>query len=146
MSDARSLGFHERRARALVVADPDADPALIDKVSDVLVTAGVGTHSVGLLVGDRVRWEHELLRPDIARSTDVVVILRTESAPSREVLIAAVAARDLKKPLHALHVPGIEVGVVVDEAHPIEIDASYDDLGALRRWAIDLVKRYGHPS
>src|SRR5712691_8734176 len=116
--------FHRHEARAVLVADPDCPPDLLEFARDLLVTGGTGAASFQS-TGPQRSYE-EILALQIADNSDLVVVLRTEPRPSREVLTAARLARSSRKPLHTLVQVGVESGVQADESHAIEIDPSWE--------------------
>lgn len=138
--------FFSHRARAFLVADPDTDPELIWFVQDLLATAGTGVPNYQHQ-GTQQVYEEQLRAYIGMPQTDVVILLRTERQPSREVLTALRIAREAEKPVQALVKEGITAGIEVDEIHIIQADPndqSWHGLQDLRLWAIDFPKRYGH--
>jgi hypothetical protein len=139
--------FYSHRARAFLIADPDADPELISFVQDLLATGGTGVPSYQMHQGTQQVYEEQLRVYIGLLQTDVVILLRTERQPSREVLTALRIARAAEKPVQALVMEGITAGIEVDELHVIKADPndqSWPGLQDLRSWAIDFPKRYGH--
>src|SRR5437879_27360 len=82
--------FHSHKAKAVLVADPDASPDLIRFAQTLLMDGGTGVR-MQELDGRYIR--------DIA---DLVVVLCTQREPSSEVVTAVNLAREHGKPLHAL--------------------------------------------
>jgi len=139
--------FFSHRARALLIADPDTDPALVELAQDLLATGGT-TPEGFQTTGPPAHFE-EVVAATIEHHIDAVVVLRSELSPSREVLAAVRLARAKGKPVQALVVEGITPGINVDELHAIQADPndqSWHGLQDLRGWAIDFPKRFGHPT
>ena len=138
--------FYTHRAQAVLVVDPDADPAIVDFVQVLLADGGTGAarHE---FVGPVAAGE-EIIGRHIQDRADLVIVVRTERHPSREVTTAARLAREHGKPLLALVLPGLDAGVEaieVQELEPTPSDPAAARLDALRRWSVELPKRFGHP-
>jgi hypothetical protein len=138
--------FQTHKARALLVADPDCPPDLLEFVRDLLVTGGTGAQAFST-TGPPAHLEDAMAH--LMEVSDMVVLLRSEKQPSREVLTAARVAKDHEKPIQVLVVRGIRTEVmdaeeyqIVDLVPPKELGQASQDL---LRWAAELPKRYGHP-
>jgi hypothetical protein len=135
--------FFSHRARALLVADPDTDPALVKFVQDLLANGGTGAEQFQT-TGPNAYYE-EMMAATLEDHIDAVVVLRFEPTPSREVLTAVRLARAEGKPIQALVVPDISAAVDVDETLPIQLDPSWAGRQELYRWGATFAQRYGHP-
>jgi hypothetical protein len=133
--------FRERRARVVLAADPKVEPALMAGIEDALRSAGTNVRLVTPAQGDLETWMQVLLPRDITEA-DVVIVVRTESVPSRDVSVVADTARVFKKPIHVLHLPTVDAGVPVDEVQLIVAAPTPEDLRELAGWASRLAKRY----
>lgn len=137
-------GFHTHKARALLVADPDCPPDLLEFVRDLLVTGGTG--ALSLESTGSAEYYEELIERHITDKVDLVVILRTEQTPSRQVRTAIRLAAAHRKAAHVLVVRGLPPKVDADEYHIVEL-VPPAELGQasqeLLRWASELAKRYG---
>jgi hypothetical protein len=140
------VSFHSHKARALLVADPDCPPDLLDFARDLLVTGGTGPVTYSS-TGTPAHYE-EMIERDIADQADLVIVLRTQPVPSREVLTAVRIAEANHRAVHVLVVRGLPPKVDADEYHIVEL-VPPAELGQasqeLLRWAAQLPKRYGHP-
>ncbi len=132
----------EYRARAQLVADVDADPRLVQSVTDLLVPAGVGVSRLQRLIMDESVWL-SILGAKL-EAADVVVVLRTETGPTRDVLDAVTLATDLRRPIAVLHLPGLDPQLSAKDVREFGLDLSYQGLGKLREWALGLARKYGH--
>jgi hypothetical protein len=105
------------RARALLVADPDADPALVRSARAILAWGQVAV-SQQSSTGDSQEYKQSLLKASIEDpEIDLVIVLRSERQPSREVQQAAMLCGEIGKPIHALVARGITPAVDVGEVH-----------------------------
>jgi hypothetical protein len=134
--------FRERRARVVLAADPKVDPALMAGIEDALRSARMNVRLVTPAQGDLETWMQVLLPRDITEA-DVVIVVRTESKPSRDVSLVADTARVFKKPIHVLHLPTVDVGIPADGAQTIAAAPTPTDLRELARWASGLANSYG---
>jgi hypothetical protein len=134
--------FRERRARVVLAADPKVDPALMAGIEDALRSAPTNVRLVTPAQGDLETWIQVLLPRDITEA-DVVIVVRTESKPSRDVSLVADTARVFKRPIHVLHLPTVDVGIPADGAQTIAAAPTPANLRELARWASGLAKTYG---
>jgi len=137
------------RARALVIADPDADPALLRLAQDLLATGGTGPEGFET-TGPQPHLESQLAVTLDRDDINGLVVLRTERRPSREVQTAVALARARGKPVHALVVPGITTGIEASESHPIALDPTDETRPSdefrqeLYQWGATYAPRFGH--
>jgi hypothetical protein len=134
--------FRERRARVILAAHPEIDPALMAGIEDALRSARTNVRLVTPAQGDLETWMQVLLPRDITEA-DVVIVVRTESVPSQDVSLVADTARVFKRPVHVLHLPTINVGIPADGSQAIAAAPTPTDLRELARWASGLAKSYG---
>jgi hypothetical protein len=131
--------------RVILVADPDADPAIISAVVAILVWAQVAVTRFSS-AGDSLVYKQEMLRISIDDpQTDVVVVVRSEPQPSREAREGVATARQLRKPVHVVVARGISAGVEADETHMIALDRTWETDQDLYAWARSLAERFGRP-
>lgn len=125
------------KARALLVTDPSADRWLLDFARQIVGYGGTGVE----------RQQDTELMPEAigTEQVDLVVVVRSERGPSREVLRAALLAREHGKPVHALVASGVQLGLEVDEVHVVDGGPSWESLQELHDWASSLSKRFGKP-
>lgn len=134
--------FRERHARVVLATDPKIDPALIARIEDALRSARTNVRLVTPAHGDLATWMQVLLPRDITEA-DVVVVVRTEQVPSRDVSLVADTARVFKTPIHVLHLSTVNAGIPADGSQTIAAAPTPTDLRELARWAADLAKSYG---
>jgi hypothetical protein len=132
----------ERRARVVLAADPKVDPALMVGIEGALRSARANVRLVTPAQGDLETWMQVLLPRDITEA-DLVIVVRTESAPSRDVSLVADTARVFKKPIHVLHLPAVNVGIPADGSQTITAAPTPTEIRELARWASGLAKSSG---
>ena len=133
-----------RRARALFVTDPGTR-------ADLARWALAFLHR-GASAGEYRPQSEDVVTADAHLSTamadpdvDLVVVLRSQPAPSHRVLEAIRACRLHTKPVHALVLRDITPAVEVDEAHMIALDLRWESLQELYAWGDSLTERFGKP-
>jgi hypothetical protein len=137
------------RARVLLIADPDADPALLRLAQDLLVTGGTGPEGFET-TGPQSHLEAQLAAHLGRVDIDGLVVLRTERHPCREVQTAVALARARGKPVHVLVVAGITPAIEADESHPIALDPTDETRPSdefrqdLYQWGSTFAQRFGH--
>jgi hypothetical protein len=137
------------RARVLIIADPDANPALLRLAQDLLATGGTGSEGFET-TGPQSHLEGQLATHLDRSDIDGLVVLRTERKPSREVQTAVALARARGKPVHVLVVAGITSGIEATESHPIALDPTDETRPSnelrqeLYQWGATYAQRFGH--
>ncbi len=134
------------RARALLVADPDADPALVRSARAILAWGQVAV-SQQSSTGDSNEYKQSRLKASIEDpEIDLVIVLRSERQPSHEVQQAAMLCGEIGKPVHALVARGVAPAVHVGEVHMIALDIRWETEHDLHNWAGSLNLRFGNPN
>ena len=133
-----------RRTRALFVTDPGTR-ADLTRWALAFLHRGADAAEYRPDSEDVGAADAQLTMAVADREVDLVVVLRSQPAPSRRVLEAIRACRLHAKPVHALVLRNIAPAVEVDEAHMIALDLRWESLQELYAWGDSLTERFGKP-